>query len=120
MDNAIHRRNHYPEDSAVCFVFTYPLDSVIQPLNNWRLIANANQNLGFEKRRILTTGNNNVNFLIPLNRYSFFEELEDKMLVPIKLQFNLTLQNDDELIQKLDAADDGRVVLNRFLLWCQN
>ena len=59
-----------------------------------------------------------VNGIISLNRYSFFEELEDKMLVPKQLQSNLTLQNDDELIKK--AADfqvAGRVVLNRFLLW---
>ena len=34
LDNAIHRINHYPADSVVCFVDTYPLDSVIQPLNN--------------------------------------------------------------------------------------
>ena len=34
MDNAIHRRNHYPVVSAVCFVNIYPVDSVIQPLNN--------------------------------------------------------------------------------------
>lgn len=39
-----------------------------------------------------------VNVIIPLNRYSFFEELEDKMLVPMQLQSNLTLRNNDELI----------------------
>ena len=27
LDNAIHRINHYPADSLVCFVNTYPLDS---------------------------------------------------------------------------------------------
>jgi len=81
------------------------------------LIANAYQNAGFEVRRILTTGNADVNVIIPLSRYSFFEELEDKMLVPMQLQFNLTLQNDDELIQKAAAAHDGRVVLDKFLLW---
>ena len=27
VDNAIHRINHYPVDSAVCFVNTYLLDS---------------------------------------------------------------------------------------------
>ena len=26
-DNAIHRINHYPADSVVCYVNTYPLDS---------------------------------------------------------------------------------------------
>ena len=44
LDNAIHRINRYPVDSVVCFVNTYPLDSdypvdnVIQPLNNRGLI----------------------------------------------------------------------------------
>ena len=27
LDSAIHRINHYPADSVVCFVDTYPLDS---------------------------------------------------------------------------------------------
>ena len=27
VDNAIRRTNHYPVDSVVCFVDTYPLDS---------------------------------------------------------------------------------------------
>ena len=27
LDNAVHRINHYPADSVVCFVNTYPLDS---------------------------------------------------------------------------------------------
>ena len=27
VDNAMHRTNHYPVDSVVCFVNTYPLDS---------------------------------------------------------------------------------------------
>ena len=38
MESAIHRINHYPADSVVCFVNTYPLDSDIQPLNNRGLI----------------------------------------------------------------------------------
>jgi len=27
LDNAIHRINHYPADSVVCFIDIYPLDS---------------------------------------------------------------------------------------------
>ena len=27
LDNAIHRINHYPVDSLVCFANSYPLDS---------------------------------------------------------------------------------------------
>ena len=77
----------------------------------------AAANTGFEARRLLTSLNKNVNVIIPLNRYSFFEELYDKMLQPMQLEFNIELQNDNELIYKAAAAAAGRVVVNRFLLW---
>ena len=76
----------------------------------------ANTNEGFEGRRLLTTGLNDVNVIIPLNRFSFFEELESRMVVPMQLQFNIHLQNDNELIYQA-AGDNHRVVLDRFLLW---
>ena len=84
-------------------------------------------NRGFEARRNLTKrvgegggaddAAKNVNVIIPLNRYSFFEELYDKMLVPMQLEFNIKLQNDTELIYKAAGAANHRVVVNRFLLW---
>ena len=85
-------------------------------------------NTGFEARRNLTkrvnedgdaAGNaaKDINVIIPLNRYSFFEELYEKMLVPMQLEFNMELQNDAELIYKDGGAAAGRVVVNRFLLW---
>ena len=85
-------------------------------LDTSNLIANANQNTGFEARRLLTTGNA-VNVAIPLNRYSFFEELNGRILVPMQLQINIELQNDDELLYQAAAADAGRVGIDRFLLW---
>ena len=85
----------------------------------------ANTNIGYEARRLLTKAANDaalkvgrdVNVLIPLNRWSFFEELNDKMLVPMQLQFNIELNSDDEIVHKAQAADDARVVINRFILW---
>ena len=87
--------------------------------------STANTNLGFEARRILTQARQNdgnggaksINEIIPLNRYSFFEELEDKMLPPMQLTFELNLNDDNELIHKAAAADDGRVVVTRLYLW---
>lgn len=35
----------------------------------------------------------------------------------MQLQFNIELQNDDELIHMANGTDAGRVVVNRFLLW---
>jgi len=85
----------------------------------------ADTNTGFEQRRILTQavqnngtgGPRSINENIPLNRYSFFEKLENKMLPPMQLQIELTLNDDSELIHKAAAADDGRVVVIRFYLW---
>ena len=74
----------------------------------WYLDTNnttANTNTRFEARRLLTqaaaddslnAGEKDVKFIIPLNRYSFVEELEDKMLVPMQLQFNIELNDDDD------------------------
>ena len=39
------------------------------------------------------------------------------MLPPMKLTFELELNDDAELIHKANAADDGRVVVTQFLLW---
>ena len=46
INNTIHQKNHYPVDNVVCIVNTYPswiaiypVDSYIQPSNNWDLIC---------------------------------------------------------------------------------
>ena len=74
-------------------------------------------NAGFGARHALITDLKDVNVIIPLNRYGFFEELENRMLVPMQLQFSIQLQNDNELIYMNAGVDAGRVVVNRFLLW---
>ena len=88
----------------------------------------ANTNVGFEARKVLTkaarddqaaAGGKNINVNIPLNRWSFFEELNDKMLVPMQLQFNIELNSDAELVHRAHDAvgGAGRIVVNRFVLW---
>ena len=81
-----------------------------------------NNNKGIQARKLLTqtTGQNNVpkivETIILLNRYSFFEELEDKILPPVQLEFEITLQDDTELIWQNDGTD-RRVVVRNFELW---
>ena len=89
------------------------LDSI-----NSTVITDINgDELGYKTRRRLTAADSDVNVIIPLNRYGLFEVLEDKLLVPMQLQFEINLQNDRELIHKLAVVADGRVVINRFYLW---
>ena len=77
--------------------------------------AQATYNYGFHARQVLTSDNKAVNVTIPLNRYSFFEELEGRMLPPIQLDFEINLQPDAELLY--GAVDTTRVVIDRFYLW---
>ena len=57
-----------------------------------------------------------VETIIPLNRYSFFENLEDKLLPPMELEFAINFQNDAELIWQNDDTA-RRVVVRNFELW---
>ena len=73
-------------------------------------------NDGIRAREKLTNAKKVVETTIPLNRYAFFENLEDKMLPPMSLEFQITFQNDAELIWQ-NNADARRVVIRKFELW---
>ena len=93
----------------------------------WYLDTNdstQNTNLGYLARKTLTQGRNagpagpgkEVNVTIPLNKYSFFETLEGKLLPPLQLKIEIELTPDAELLY--GAADNGgRLIINRFYLW---
>ena len=57
-----------------------------------------------------------VETIIPLNRYSFFEDLQDKILPPLQMEFNVTFQDDAELVWQNDGTA-RRVVIRNFELW---
>ena len=85
--------------------------------------AQATFNAGYAARKILTQGRNagpagpgkEVNVTIPLNRYSFFETLEGKLLPPLQLKIEIELTPDAELLH--GAVDTGHLIINRFYLW---
>ena len=81
-------------------------------------------NAGIKERQKLTKAVNDdgtggaqvVETIIPLNRYSFFENLEDKILPPMPLEFEIMFQSDAELIWQNNATA-RRVVVRKFELW---
>ena len=56
--------------------------------------VNANYNKGFAARKLLLGTSAEVNCEIPLNRYSFFEELQDKLLPNVKIELQIEMEND--------------------------
>ena len=78
----------------------------------------AATNKGIRARALLSQGDpiKTVQTVIPLNRFSFFEELSDRLLSPMQLDFEVTLQNDAELIFQ-DGNTALRIVVTKFELW---
>ena len=83
---------------------------------NSNVTAAAATNQGIRQRGLLADAGLTVETLIPLNRYSFFEELSDKLLPPMQMEFEIELQSDSELIWQNDGTD-RRVVVRNFELW---
>ena len=76
----------------------------------------ADYNKGFATRRALIGNSLTISCDIPLNRYSFFESLEDKLLPNTKIELNIELESDNNLIWRTGGAN-CRVVLTRFQLF---
>ena len=77
--------------------------------------AQATYNKGFHKRKLLLGVSATVNCEIPLNRYSFFEALEDKLLPNTKIELNIEIEKDANLI--FQGADNCRVIITRLQLF---
>ena len=74
-------------------------------------------NLGMRERALLSHQGEIVKTIIPLNRYSFFEGLSDKLLPPMQLEFEIELQNDQEMIFQNNNTDLRRIVVRKFESW---
>ena len=75
----------------------------------------ANYNKGFAFRKALLGTSSTVNTEIPLNRYSFFEMLENKLLPNTRVEMNFEIESDGNLIWQ--AGADCRVVITRMQLY---
>ena len=67
--------------------------------------VNVNYNKGFAARKTLFGLSAEVNCEITLNRYSFFEALEDKLLPNTKNDLSIEFDDDKNLIWRQGAAD---------------
>ena len=75
----------------------------------------AAYNKGFALWKALLATSSTVNTEIPLNRYSFFEMLEDELLPNTRVEMNFEIKSDGNLIWQ--AGADCRVVITRMQLY---
>ena len=84
-------------------------------------VDEVNYNKGFAARKGLLGLSTVVNCEIPLNIYSFFEELQDKLLPNMKIELSIEFDNDKNLIWRQGAADAAgttyRLIITRLQLF---
>ena len=83
---------------------------------------NLDYNKGFAARQALLGTSAEVNCEIPLNRYSFFEELQDKLLPNMKIDLNIEFDDDKNLIWRRTGGADAagtsyRLIIRRLQLF---
>ena len=76
--------------------------------------AQAAYNKGFPARNKRLGTSSTVNAEIPLNRYSFFESLEDELLPNTRVEHNFEIERDGNVIWQ--AGADCRVIITRMQL----
>ena len=76
--------------------------------------AQAAYNKGFTARKAILGTSSIVTSEVPLNRYSFFEALERNLLPSGRLELNIEIESDANLIWQ--ASANCRVVLTKFQL----
>ena len=77
---------------------------------------NNRYNEGFDKRKKQLGNSSIVNCEIPLNRYSLFEALKDKMLPDSRFELNLEFESDNNLIWR-SGHDVCRVIITKLQLF---
>ena len=77
--------------------------------------AQAEYNVGFALRKKVLGTSALVNCEIPLNRYSFFEALEDKLLPNTKIELNFEIESDANLV--FQAGANCTVIVKRLQLY---
>ena len=83
---------------------------------------NVNYNKGFAAIKVLLGASAEVNCEIPLNRYSFFEELQDRLLPNVRIELQIEMENDKNLIWRGDGQADAagttyRLIVTRLQLY---
>ena len=80
--------------------------------------TNPNYNKGFTKRWALTNSGAERNISIPLNLYSYFASFKRNIHPNLKINIEIRLEQDVNLIFKVGAADDGKIIVSKLRLWC--
>ena len=77
----------------------------------------SDYNEGFAKRKALTDGGLTQNISLPLNLYSYFASFKRNIHPNLKINIEIRLEQDVNLIFR-NAAVNGKIIVSKLRLWC--
>ena len=108
---------HYPDTNTGAVFQDYTTLALSGDAENKIPTKNAQYNEGFAKRKILLSGGATKNIILPLSRLNYFQSFEDQISPNEKVSFEITLEDDNNVIFRAAAADPGRYIITKFVLW---
>ena len=79
--------------------------------------ASRATNAGIASRAALTNAAGGVNLIAPLNKYSFFAASQNVVYPTGKMELNITLEREENVVYKDAAAAQGRYVITKMRPW---
>ncbi|PFX14257.1 Pulmonary surfactant-associated protein D [Stylophora pistillata] len=111
------RQFHYPDTTTGAVIQKYTTLALDGNAQNFAPTDKSYYNEGFTKRKtLLATGAEN-NIHLPLNRFGFFESLEEQLAPNAKVTIDVWLEDDADVLFRANAAAAGRYIVTKFRLW---
>ena len=107
---------HYPDTATGAVSQEY---TTIQATGNAQQITptrSTTYNDGFTKRKTLLSAAATNNIILPLNRFGFFQSFLDQICPNGKVNFEIILESDNNVIFRDNAAGAGRFIITKFVL----
>lgn len=111
------RQFYYPDTATGAVIQKYSTITLDGNAGDIIPTDNTNYNKGFTKRKTLLTAGAENNIHLPLNRFGFFESLEERIPPNAKVNIEVRLEDDDNVLFRSNAAAAGRYIVTKFRLW---
>lgn len=111
------RQFYYPDTATGAVIQKYTTLALTGNQENQIPTDNTNYNKGFTKRKNLLAAKTENNIHLPLNRFGFYDSLEERIPPNAKVNIEVRLEKDDNVLFRTTAAGAGRYIVTKFRLW---
>ena len=107
---------HYPDTATGAITQEYTTLALTGNAQNIAPTRSTTYNEGFTKRKTLLSGGATNNIILPLNRLGYFRSFWDQICPNGKVNFEIRLESDNNVLFRDNGAAAGRYIITKFVL----